>query len=596
MNFLKRLFGSGAIPGSPTGSEPVERTKAKPSLDQLLKALQSKTPGTKAPAVISISMLDESVVDPLLKQVRMAKAQEDKRAAVEALGILGNQRAVEPLCEIIKGEQDAYVFGEIAKALRRLADERAVDVLIPSLEHFIALAPKNDPSDPYGFRNQDRSRVVFIHAVVVRKQLAETLGALRDPRAVSVLMKAVGDDDLFVPHVAAEALTELGEPGINALIAALKEKPKTDHMHFAVACALEKVGALSEPQLDSLIALLGDASVPDDTRSRVADVLGSSGNNRVVPLLIRTLGDHCSRVRLSAASALGKLGDLRAVQPVVSTLGDSDVGVKKSCCNALGMFGDIRSIEPLVNALSDTDEGVRVPAACALAGFHDARAFDLLVRCLRESKDEYQRGSAAEALAKLGDHRAIDPLVKLLADDKEYVRKNAVTALGKLGGLQTVETVAKCLNDSGLDVQLAVAESLAELGDFRGFDVMLTTLLTDNLEHRLLPAIRGLGRSRDPKAVVPLAVCLRGSSGKVRKATIAALTKCGTAATEALRPLLTDPRPLVRDGAQMVLDQIASQAADAQVSITSAPLPVNPAGLDEQPARATRQELGDVRL
>jgi hypothetical protein len=226
------------------------------------------------------------------------------------------------------------------------------------------------------------------------------------------------------------------------------------------------------------------------------------------------------------------------------------------------MLGDMRAIEPLAKALDDTDGDVRLTAACALAQFHDVRVFDILTRCLNESKDEYQKGSVVGALAKLNDRRAINPLVKLLSDDKKYVRKSAVTALGKLGGVQTVEAISKCLNDAELEVQLAAAESLTELGDTRGFDLMLSTLLTDNLEHHLLPAIRGLGGLGNPKAVAPLVVCIRGSSGKVRKAIITVLAKFGTPAKAALQPLLADPRLLVRDVAQIVLSQMATSNSD----------------------------------
>ena len=60
------------------------------------------------------------------------------------------------------------------------------------------------------------------------------------------------------------------------------------------------------------------------------------------------------------------------------------------------------------------------------------------------------RGHAAEALGKIGDPRAIDPLITALKDAKNYVRKNAAEALEEIFSRQRdVTPLIAAQEDSG---------------------------------------------------------------------------------------------------------------------------------------------------
>ena len=55
------------------------------------------------------------------------------------------------------------------------------------------------------------------------------------------------------------------------------------------------------------------------------------------------------------------------------------------------------------------------------------------------------RRVAVEALGKIGDTRAVEPLIKALQDSEEYVRRGAVEALGKIGDTRAVEPLITVL-------------------------------------------------------------------------------------------------------------------------------------------------------
>jgi HEAT repeat protein len=55
-----------------------------------------------------------------------------------------------------------------------------------------------------------------------------------------------------------------------------------------------------------------------------------------------------------------------------------------------------------------------------------------LIEALKD-EDWLVRRNAAESLARLGDRRAVDPLLPLLEDENEMVQETAEGALGSLG-------------------------------------------------------------------------------------------------------------------------------------------------------------------
>jgi len=79
-------------------------------------------------------------------------------------------------------------------------------------------------------------------------------------------------------------------------------------------------------------------------------------------------------------------------------MGDPIHGSDAYTAEALGKLGDERAIDPLIKALSDPE--IQSPAK-VLAGM-GKQAFDPLVKALREG-DSQTRMNAAVALEKIGD-------------------------------------------------------------------------------------------------------------------------------------------------------------------------------------------------
>ena len=158
----------------------------------------------------------------------------------------------------------------------------------------------------------------------------------------------------------------------------------------------------------------------------------------------------------------------------------------------LGVLGkalcqtSVSLVEPLILALSDVNRGWRLAAAVALGKIGDARAVKPLIKALGDEVNEFHhrskvRTSAAEALGKIGDERAVEPLIKMLSDEDSEVRSYAFKALGKIGDARAVQPLIEILGDNRLSVIKAAAGALGMIGDARAVKPLFKTFENENL-------------------------------------------------------------------------------------------------------------------
>jgi HEAT repeat protein len=123
----------------------------------------------------------------------------------------------------------------------------------------------------------------------------------------------------------------------------------------------------------------------------------------VIKQILAELRDTNKERRRTAVMKLGMLGGEEAVRTLIMVIGNSheDLIVRGRAALMLGKLGDTRAVEPLIRAL-------------------DTPGFQIIV-------------NAVEALGKLGDPRAIEPLKRFLNTDHEKYRAAAQQALTKLG-------------------------------------------------------------------------------------------------------------------------------------------------------------------
>jgi len=228
--------------------------------------------------------------------------------------------------------------------------------------------------------------------------------------------------------------------------------------------------------------------------------IATSRHPRALQLLMEALrvGDQAD-----AAEALGRLRNPDAVEPLVHmSLWTSDYGVQEKVAQALGRLGNARAVEPLVRMLSgDTAAHREEPDRW---GFEKAHW---------QERAAAER-AAAEALGRLGDVRALEPLINALEElrrtrgSARHFRlvRSALKALARLGDARATEAVCYFLepwDDEGYDLWEfdAAAMALSWLDGTRA-DRELTERLTREFasEGYRCVAARGLRRLRKVQA------------------------------------------------------------------------------------------------
>ncbi len=202
-------------------------------------------------------------------------------------------------------------------------------------------------------------------------------------------------------------------------------------------------------------------------RHAATELLGKIGDVRAVESLIAALRDDNLRVRRAATVVLGKIGDARALMPLITALRDSELYVSTEAVNALDLLGwcpdtdkdgayywslkdewdqcieiGTQAVEPLIVRLKHGG----LPAMEALCKIGDTRAVEPLIAVLKDVNWAWRK-AGAETLGKMGDVRAVEPLVIALKDDTWKVREAAAEALGAIGDARAIEPLIAVLKD-----------------------------------------------------------------------------------------------------------------------------------------------------
>jgi HEAT repeat protein len=197
---------------------------------------------------------------------------------------------------------------------------------------------------------------------------------------------------------------------------------------------LQAANALARNKHPAGIAILETAlrtSTDNHQRRQLADSLRLAGSAAApaIPELIQLLAEKDYMLPSLAASTLVSIG-APAVEPLLAVLFVSPMQRRANAAEALGRIRDLRALEPLQAACGDRWPSMRRAAATALGYLGDPRATATLLALLDDAKPLI-RGSAIEALGKMAGHEVI-PALTAATTDTTHIR-----------GWESVATIAK---------------------------------------------------------------------------------------------------------------------------------------------------------
>ena len=200
--------------------------------------------------------------------------------------------------------------------------------------------------------------------------------------------------------------------------------------------ALEHMaGVVDEEAAADLVALLKE----DGLRDTVTELLGVIPTS-IGPLTVM-LKDPDEAARVRAADILDRLLDPRAADALVDAMGDP--AVRDVAIRTLQKLGAIRDrMDEIMDELRDVEEselreGARQEAVQKLHPI-GRPCVEILIEYL-EDDDWVVREAAADVLGKIGDVRAVEPLIARLTQDKDTgVKELATKGLGLIGDARPV--------------------------------------------------------------------------------------------------------------------------------------------------------------
>ena len=187
----------------------------------------------------------------------------------------------------------------------------------------------------------------------------------------------------------------------------------------------------NESDLDDNIYLLRNGNRSDRQHAVTKIILNH--REEAVDIFIEELSrpEANNKIKTWAAWGLGKTNDPRAVQPLIDKLNTNDENLRKTIIDALVKLRKY-SGNKLIKALRSRDEKVRSAAAQALSSFGPAEAANLIDN-LKKTNQPIVKIHIIEALEKIKDPAAIEPLIDQLSSDDFDVRCVAARAIGSFG-------------------------------------------------------------------------------------------------------------------------------------------------------------------
>ena len=330
--------------------------------------------------------------------------------------------------------------------------------------------------------------------------------AAEAPAALAALVESMPDCDRDgkytgpAPDVALKAVHEIlkgGKDNIAALVGMLREPGtgddyKAHYLLHAVGTHVRRPGAEEERQLvcEALGSTL-DGEAPSLAKAHVLEELKWIGGKESVPAISKMLLDP--KLYDFAAEALVAI---RAAKPMRAALPKATGRNRVALTQALGVLRDLDAVPALIEALGQDDPAVRLAAAEALASIGDPRAVDPLLRLATLRKATYEEMRMAEAALRLAqalldagkkdDAKRIYTALAKQCPGKagRHIRTGCLRGLVAVAGDEVLPELLAALADPDVQVRVVAARVAAALPGGNAVDKWLRLLPTARREDR----------------------------------------------------------------------------------------------------------------
>lgn len=303
----------------------------------------------------------------------------------------------------------------------------------------------------------------LVHEEDWRRMRATAACLAGGPRAVQALVDVLRSGTSELKREAAAMLARIKDPQAGVALVELLEDAD-EGVRKAGAIALEQMaGVLDADTASALVALL-PRTREGEGRHLVTHLIGAIPT--AVAPLCQMMKHSDPDAQVAAAEMLDQLLDPRSVDAFIDAM--AQPAVRDIAAGTLKKLGAIRErIDDSFNALRDVEgaserEEARMATVIQLLGI-GRPSVEILIEYL-EDDDWLVREAAADLLGKIGDVRAVEPLMTRLATDQDTgVKELAIKALGLIGDARPTQLYLEAIPIRPLRVY--AMEALAKIKD-----------------------------------------------------------------------------------------------------------------------------------
>ncbi len=207
--------------------------------------------------------------------------------------------------------------------------------------------------------------------------------------------------------------------------------------------------------------------------------------------------------------------DLSLFDQLLAALQHSNPHVRAGAAIALGKMGDARAIEPLVDTLEDPVHLVYTSAEKAL-GMIGSLTLGSLMAVIQDPPSLDSASRAYEALRRLHDPQGIDLLTAATHYDEKLIRWGAIEVLGNLQTEQALPALIEAAHHPEENTRQLAVTALGKIGHPDGIHAITAALNEADWQMRNT-AVRALGRIGTEDVILPLLASMRDAHVQVRE-------------------------------------------------------------------------------
>ena len=569
--------------------------KSEEAVQPLIKELANEELQAQALAAL-VEM--RGVAVPLMLDALKNGTDETRIRIADALGRIGDRRAIEPLIEALTNDPHKEVKALAAVGLGNVRTRRAVSALTEALTYDDTTATHAATAlGKIDVQTEDAVQKLII--IAMDKQMRETLRLaaidalwqLKPEDATQPMLLLLFSDESS-PIIRANAVKVLSR---------IKAPETTAVLRWVLSTQFDEISDFQRHMkrryktLDALRTQVesfhiqwtpdypranyrtwGELKpIPSLVRSEVAHALGIIKGDAVGEPLIRSLEDDArATVRQSAAWALGEIkGDAATTALITALKKDKQGVVRQEAAIALGKIAGQQVVDPLLNALrSDKYETTRVRAAIALRELQaaDKALVDILKKGVGNFDDGYEALSVQNEIITaliISNNKTTSELVldALKSADDTWVRWACVHILGTSANAVAADAMLAELQHPSYVVRKRAANSLGGFKERRMVEPLIAVLENGNeMKSIRAAAIVSLNVLKDERAAGPLLTALSDENAEIRLQAAAALGALkNSKAVEKLKEILENPLEPdnVRAAAVTALGNIGDKSA-----------------------------------